>query len=393
MATIAVTYTFSNSTTADATQVNHNFQDIIDGTSDGTKSFVISALTCGSTATFNGNVLLGDASADDIQFNGSLATSIPIKTTATYDFGSSTKGLLSIYLGNSTFTTRLQTGATASYTLKLPPTAGSTGYIPYNSDGAGTLTWSHGQTGIKTVTAGNNYAILDGDGYSTILLATGSSSDATVTMPAPANNTGRVIKIKKTDSGTKKITVTANSGELFDGAASKILIEQNDFISLTTDGTNWFILDLGGTTKSHVRVEVGNGHGSGSTSIRRFTTSVVAIGNAITYADSSTLGGTFTINQDGVYSISFSDRRTNNGDADFGISLNSNQLTTSIISITNTTRIAATYLPGATNASSGGLVTACLKLSAADVIRAHTDGTTNDTTARVAFSISRICPC
>src|SRR3990167_8159938 len=100
MANITVTNTFTNSTTADATQVNTNFTDIINGTSDGTKDFSISALTCAGTATLNGAVTLGNASGDDITVTGSLASSIPIKTTNSYDIGSATIGLRSIYIAD-----------------------------------------------------------------------------------------------------------------------------------------------------------------------------------------------------------------------------------------------------------------------------------------------------
>jgi hypothetical protein len=139
-----VTYSFTNGTASDAGQVNTNFTDIISGTSDGTKDFSIAALTCAGTSTFNGNVLLGNASGDDVQFNGSLATSIPIKTQRTYDIGSADLGLRIIYLGmNSTFTIALaapSSGASADYTLTLPPVVGGVGDMPYNT-GSGTLLW------------------------------------------------------------------------------------------------------------------------------------------------------------------------------------------------------------------------------------------------------------
>ena len=99
MASISVTYSFSNGTTADASQVNQNFTDIINGTSDGTKDFSISGLTVAGTANLNGNINLGNASADQITFTGSLSSSLPLKTTNSYDVGSSTLGLRTIYLG------------------------------------------------------------------------------------------------------------------------------------------------------------------------------------------------------------------------------------------------------------------------------------------------------
>jgi hypothetical protein len=61
MAAPSVTYTFSNSTTADATEVNTNFTDIINGITDGTKDLTINLLTVNGAASFNGNVTLGNA--------------------------------------------------------------------------------------------------------------------------------------------------------------------------------------------------------------------------------------------------------------------------------------------------------------------------------------------
>lgn len=126
MAYITVSNTFTNSTTAEASEVNTNFSDIINGTSDGTKDFSIAALTLSSTFTSNGNSIIGSASGDDLTINASLASSIPIKTTATYDIGSSTLGLRAVYFGNSTFTTKLQAGTlSASNTLTFPTETGT----------------------------------------------------------------------------------------------------------------------------------------------------------------------------------------------------------------------------------------------------------------------------
>lgn len=142
MAAPSVTYTFSNSTTADATQVNQNFTDIINGISDGTKDLSISALTCAGNVNLNANVTLGNASSDDITVTGSLASSIPIKTTNTYNIGSSTLGLASVYFGANSQTVRMlgSSSMSATWTLTLPVTAGSAGY-KLITDGAGVTSW------------------------------------------------------------------------------------------------------------------------------------------------------------------------------------------------------------------------------------------------------------
>jgi hypothetical protein len=143
MANISVTYNFSNGSTADADQVDQNFSDIISGTSDGSKDLSINNLTCAGTCNFNGAINLGNGSIDDITVTGSLASSFPVKTNNSYDFGSATLGLASVYLGAAGgFTTRLKAAATASHTFTFPATAGTTGYVLENSDGAGTSTWA-----------------------------------------------------------------------------------------------------------------------------------------------------------------------------------------------------------------------------------------------------------
>lgn len=144
MAAPTLTYTLTNGTTADASQVMQNFNDLLNGITDGTKDLTINALTCNGAATLNGNVTLGNGSVDDVTFSGSIASSIPIKTTFSYDFGTSTIGLKSIYLGDAgsaARTTRIIGGSiSSSYTLTLPADAGTNTFMP-ESNGSGTLTF------------------------------------------------------------------------------------------------------------------------------------------------------------------------------------------------------------------------------------------------------------
>lgn len=109
-----------------------------------------SATVTGATL-LNGTVGLGDASADDISFNGSLATTIPIKTNATYNIGDSTHGLASVYLGSAGgLTTRIVGGATgSSYTLTLPVDDGTANQV-LSTDGSGVLSWSTVATNALT---------------------------------------------------------------------------------------------------------------------------------------------------------------------------------------------------------------------------------------------------
>lgn len=143
MAAIAVTYTFSNSTTADATQVNQNFQDIVDGLSNGTKDISVSAGTFAGNVSISGNTTIGNASGDDLTVTASLASTIPIKTTNSYDIGSSTLGLRALYFGANSQTVNIKGSGSmsATWTFTLPVSAGTSGYY-LKTDGSGVSSWS-----------------------------------------------------------------------------------------------------------------------------------------------------------------------------------------------------------------------------------------------------------
>lgn len=153
MANPSYTYTLTNGTTADADQVQQNFDDILNGVTDGTKDLSIAALTVAGTLTANGNVTLGNATADDITVTGSLASSIPIKTDASFDIGSTSLGLRRAYFGGNS--NRVGIGASSStsatWNLTLPTTAGTSGYV-LQTDGSGNTSWFDLDT---------NYAELD----------------------------------------------------------------------------------------------------------------------------------------------------------------------------------------------------------------------------------------
>lgn len=237
----SVTYTFSNSTTADAGQVNTNFSDLIAAMSDGTKDFSIAALTLAGALTANGNVTLGNATSDTITTTGRAASSYVPSASASYDFGSSSLGWASLYLGRNSQTVRLipSSSASATYTMTLPPAAGTKGYVPYNSDGSATLTWVPAQTDIHSVSSAD-YTVLDDDGYGLIEVTT-STTDRTITLPTAADNTDRVIKIKKMDSATGVVIIDGEGAETIDGTTVIYLPGQYDAVELKCNGTGWDI--------------------------------------------------------------------------------------------------------------------------------------------------------
>ena len=130
----------------------------------------------------------------------------------------------------------------------------------------------------------------------------------------------------------------------------------------------------GGNPSSHIRLynpfgAAGTGYGSTNVKIRRFATVAASSGTGITYADSATLGGTFTINEAGVYAISYTDQFV--GTAFLGISLNVSVINDNIFEIPVAERMACATTPAA---NLMGNVSVTLKLNVGDIIRAHTAG-------------------
>lgn len=117
---------------------------------------------------------------------------------------------------------------------------------------------------------------------------------------------------------------------------------------------------------SMIRLNTTNGRGAVNTAIRRFSNIIEQSGKSVVYADSANDGASFTIQEDGIYSISYTDLFGTS--ARLGISVNSNQLTSDISNVNNSNVLAST-LTGSGNWTENVSWTG--KLSASDVIRPH----------------------
>jgi hypothetical protein len=84
----------------------------------------------------------------------------------------------------------------------------------------------------RSVTA--TYCVLDNDA---IVLADGTFA---VTLPYAKPSTNRSLTIKNIGTGT--ITVTAQSDETIDGAATYVMDAQYDTVQIISDGTGWQIV-------------------------------------------------------------------------------------------------------------------------------------------------------
>jgi hypothetical protein len=241
MANISVTYSFSNGTTADATEVNTNFQDIIDGTSDGTKDFSISALTCAGTVSLNGAVNLGNATSDDITVTGRIASDLDPKTAASNTLGDATQTWQSLALDNTT------TDGGAIYF-----DGGTTEFVKSTADGAdlniggftgfGLAGAAIKQFGLYSSAKSGDYTVTDTDEISVILMTT-STTARTVTLPTAADNTGRVLTIIKADSASGSLTIDVEGSETIDGDTTQILYGEFGKATIMCNGTEWFSIN------------------------------------------------------------------------------------------------------------------------------------------------------
>ena len=160
---------------------------------------------------------------------------------------------------------------------------------------------------------------------------------------------------------------------------------------LTSAGSGlptWTTLSTGAGDHA-VILNSGNGFGSTNTKIRRYTTTQSSVGTAITYADSATLGASFTINEAGIYAFSCQEIEAATGES-IGVSINSTQLTTSIGSGSITLSTRPMFVQAG---SAGGIVygfTAIFKCAVNDIVRPHTSGNQVSTGTDTMVSIRKV---
>lgn len=151
----------------------------------------------------------------------------------------------------------------------------------------------------------------------------------------------------------------------------KLYFKNDDVVyTLNSSGVETALTNATPIIRSEVCVTVGNGSGVVNTFIRRWTNSTngvngaVNTGTAITYADDALLGATFTINEDGIYSISYSNSETLS--SQFGISLNQTIGTQAFSQLPLSEQVMGSQTP---SANAGGTTSRTLFLSSGSIIR------------------------
>jgi hypothetical protein len=62
-----------------------------------------------------------------------------------------------------------------------------------------------------------------------------------ITLGTAVGGTGREVHIKRTNSGANAVTVGTTSSQTIDGAATYVLGQQWESVSVVSDGANWFV--------------------------------------------------------------------------------------------------------------------------------------------------------
>jgi hypothetical protein len=221
----------------------------------------------------------------------------------------------------------------------------------------------------------SNYTILDDQIYTRYEVDT-TAGDVTITLPLITNNNYRPIEIAFVKGSTYKVIISPNISDAnkltYDALNVIWLSKVGDNIKFVHSPTSGYWESVREHIKSQLRLYTYAGYGSTDNKIVRFTNTIDNYGNMFsenhsTGYSSNAKGLEITINRSGLYTVHYQMDIVN---VPIGLSLNSAQLTTSIMSITKTAVLCTRYIQvGTYNADVGCNITLYFKKG--DVIRPH----------------------
>jgi len=282
----------------------------------------------------------------------------------------------------------------------LPLTTGVIGTLGIVNGGTGATTAPLALTALGAAASGANVDITSKGNNTSTIYTTGGTSTAYTITPNPTYAAYAVgmsffvnFNAASGASPTLQINGIASPPQLVkensDGTFSNIAandIPVNHRSRVTLISTTQAVIEKMPPLSSMVRLNTANGYGATNTAIRRFTNTVTNQGSDITYADSATLGASFTINTNGVYAISYTDNF--NTLSTCGITLNDSNLTGSITTSAASAVLAA-VTPSAANYAGSTSWTGYLP--SGSVIRANGAGIPVGTIAgEVQFTVVRV---
>jgi len=245
---------------------------------------------------------------------------------------------------------------------------------------------------ISTVYKQASYAILDNDGIQRIEADT-TTGAATITLPLMANNRGRRIEIAyiKNDASADVVTISPHATDANklsnDLLASIILSKVGDFL-IVQESVNsgcWEVVNERITCE--LELDTYAGFGSTDDKIPRFTNMPIFVGNMFSENhasgySSNTKGLEILIKRSGKYNVALT--WADNAGGVIGLSVDSNQLTTSIATIT--------LLHRKVISASAGNVTMAVSYSAyfkkGQIIRPHSAGVASYITTNCKMFVS-----
>ncbi len=122
--------------------------------------------------------------------------------------------------------------------------AAASEYLELQYNGAGiwidrTEQKTGGNAAVATITA-NTTLTLDQE-----VVLCNNSSNITVTLPTASGNSGKSYTLKKIGNNTATVTLDAAGSETIDGTTTVVLFVQYDSVSITSDGSNWSVIEDG----------------------------------------------------------------------------------------------------------------------------------------------------
>jgi len=178
------------------------------------------------------------ASAESIDFNANFARTLTFETGAI-----ATQRSFVVQAPTYAFAAASTITTAATLAVSGAPTAGANATLT-NSYAfwaqTGVSKFAGLGLGITTKVFGDSpYTVLASD---CTILADATAGAITVNLPAAANNTGRVITVKKIDSSANEVTIDPNGAETLDGATTQSIGVQYTAYTMQCDGSNWFLI-------------------------------------------------------------------------------------------------------------------------------------------------------
>lgn len=209
-------------------------------------------------------------------------------------------------------------------------------------------------------------------------------------------NAAKLLKSILDINGNSQIlsgTVDPSSSATSAPVGSLYLNNSNGNLYIKQDAgssTNWnLVVDFPAVANS-IALRAHAGYGATNNKVPYYTNTDVDTGSAMTLDNSSTLGASITINEAGIYSCGVWLNSAVSGAVSLGITLNGNQLTTDIYSVTGSQRISFNQITTPTSTDSTAFCSVTRSFAVNDVIRPQSNGATPNSAANAGFFITQV---